>query len=35
MDANILEKDTLGAFCRHTHVALRGSGAGPLAGLQF
>ena len=27
--------DTLGAFCRHTHVALRGAGAGPLAGLTF
>jgi 3-phenylpropionate/cinnamic acid dioxygenase small subunit len=27
--------DTLGAFCRHTHVALPGSGAGPLAGLSL
>lgn len=27
--------DNLGAFCRHTHVALAGSGAGPLAGLTF
>jgi amidase len=27
--------DPLNAFCRHTHVALPGSGAGPLAGLTF
>jgi len=27
--------DNLGAFCRHTHVALAGSGTGPLAGLTF
>lgn len=27
--------DALGAFCRHTHVALEGSGRGPLAGLSF
>lgn len=27
--------DPLGAFCRHTHVALKGSGHGPLAGLNF
>ncbi len=27
--------DALGAFCRHTHVALKGSGGGPLAGLTF
>jgi len=27
--------DALGAFCRHTHVALEGSGDGPLAGLAF
>lgn len=27
--------DALGAFCRHTHVALKGSGRGPLAGLSF
>ena len=25
--------DPLNAFCRHTHVALDGSGAGPLTGL--
>lgn len=27
--------DALGAFCRHTHVTLKGSGTGPLAGLTF
>lgn len=27
--------DPVGAFCRETHVALEGSGAGPLAGLSF
>lgn len=27
--------DELGAFCRHTHAAVKGSGAGPLAGLTF
>jgi len=27
--------DALGAFCRHTHVAVAGSGAGALAGLTF
>jgi amidase len=27
--------DALGAFCRHTHVAVSGSGTGPLAGLTF
>lgn len=27
--------DELGAFCRHTHVAVKGSGHGPLAGLTF
>jgi len=27
--------DALGAFCRHTHVAVSGSGSGPLAGLIF
>lgn len=27
--------DPLKAFCRHTHVALSGSGTGPLAGLTF
>jgi hypothetical protein len=29
---DILARDTLGAFCRHTHVALEGAAAGPLAG---
>ena len=29
----VLERDTLNAFCRHTHVAVSGSGRGPLAGL--
>ncbi|MBI4193502.1 MAG: amidase [Betaproteobacteria bacterium] len=32
---DILEHDKLGAFCRHTHVAVKGAGAGPLAGLTF
>ncbi len=27
--------DALGAFCRHTHAAVAGSGEGPLAGLTF
>ncbi|NIR29635.1 MAG: amidase [Gammaproteobacteria bacterium] len=27
--------DRLGAFCRDNHIALRGSGMGPLAGLTF
>jgi amidase len=27
--------DPVGAFCRHTHVALDGAGRGPLAGLTF
>lgn len=27
--------DALGAFCRHTHAAVKGSGSGPLAGLTF
>ena len=35
MTTDILAKDALGAFCRHTHVTLRGSREGPLAGLQF
>jgi amidase len=30
---NIFELDTLGAFCRHTHVEIAGGGSGPLAGL--
>ena len=32
---DILEKDELGAFCRHTHVSLRGAHGGPLSGLTF
>ena len=31
----ILERDTLGAFCRHTHVQLAGAKSGPLHGLSF
>lgn len=32
---SILHRDTLGAFCRHTHVSLDGADTGPLAGLTF
>lgn len=32
---SILDRDTLGAFTRDTHVSLTGSGRGPLAGLTF
>jgi amidase len=32
---SILDRDKLGAFCRHTHVEMRGAAAGPLAGLTF
>ena len=32
---SILDRDTLGAFCRHTHAELPGAGHGPLAGLTF
>ena len=32
---SVLERDTLGAFCRHAHVALPGADSGPLAGLTF
>lgn len=35
MDDDILERDEIGAFCRHTHVALEGSGKGALHGLRF
>ncbi|MGZ8154485.1 MAG: amidase [Burkholderiales bacterium] len=31
----ILDRDTLGAFCRHTHATLSGADTGPLAGLTF
>jgi amidase len=30
---NLLERDTVGAFCRHTHVEIAGAVSGPLAGL--
>jgi amidase len=33
MTADILEKDTLGAFCRDSHAAVAGAASGPLAGL--
>jgi amidase len=33
--SDAIPNDRLGAFCRHTHVSVRGSGAGPLAGLKF
>jgi amidase len=33
--SSILDRDNLGAFCRHTHVEMRGAAAGPLAGLSF
>ena len=32
---SILDQDKLGAFCRHTHVALNGAPNGPLANLTF
>lgn len=32
---SILDRDTLGAFCRHTHIAVKGDGGGPLAGTTF
>lgn len=32
---SILDRDTVNAFTRHTHVALPGASAGPLAGLTF
>src|SRR5688500_36916 len=31
----ILERDAIGAFCRHTHAELEGAADGPLAGLTF
>ncbi len=33
--ASILERDPIGAFCRHTHAELEGAAKGPLAGLTF
>ncbi len=35
MDTSILDRDSLGAFCRHTHVELQGASNGPLEGLTF
>src|SRR5436309_7882862 len=32
---SILDQDNLGAFSRHTHVAVKGTGAGPLPNLIF
>ena len=32
---SIFDRDVLGAFTRHTHVALDGASSGPLAGLTF
>lgn len=32
---SILERDTVNAFCRHTHVAMEGAPTGPLGGLTF
>ncbi|QJR35750.1 amidase [Gemmatimonas groenlandica] len=32
---SILERDHLGAFCKHTHVYRPGAGSGPLRGLTF
>jgi len=33
--AQDLPNDPLGAFCRDNHIALKGAGSGPLAGLTF
>src|SRR5215210_7317649 len=35
MTSDAAPNDRLGAFCRENHVALKGSGTGPLAGLTF
>ncbi len=35
MNPSIFDRDTLGAFCRHTHVELSGASLGPLQGLTF
>ena len=32
---SIIERDTVGAFCRHTHADAAGAASGPLAGLTF
>ena len=31
----IVANDRLGAFCRHTHVEMKGASRGPLLGLTF
>lgn len=31
----IVANDTLGAFCRHTHVEMKGAASGPLSGCTF
>ena len=31
----IVANDRLGAFCRHTHVEVKGASHGPLVGLTF
>ena len=33
--SGILDRDAIGAFCRHTHVELGGAASGPLAELTF
>jgi amidase len=35
LGVSILERDHLGAFCKHTHVERAGAGSGPLRGLSF
>src|SRR5262249_55798400 len=32
---SVLDRDNLGAFCRHTHVEVKGGAGGPLADLVF
>jgi len=32
---SVLDRDTLNAFCRHTHIEVAGAPTGPLAGLTF
>ncbi|MGD9812272.1 MAG: amidase [Sphingobium sp.] len=33
--SSVLDRDSLNAFCRHTHVEVAGTASGPLAGLTF
>jgi amidase len=33
--SSILDRDEIGAFCRHTHIEAEGARSGPLAGLTF